>query len=129
MNKIIKEWVAALRSGKYKQGKNYLRRGNKFCCLGVLCELAVKAKVTEATESGMGSSIIMYGQSSSVLPAKVKKWAGLVNESGVFKFKSNETALNSLAALNDSGKSFAEIADVIESKPDGLFAKRKVKRG
>ena len=34
-----KLWVAALRSGKYEQGKEYLRWGNKFCCLGVLADL------------------------------------------------------------------------------------------
>ena len=49
MNKEVKQqWVAALRSGEYKQGKNALRRqyegeDAEFCCLGVLCDLAVKA--------------------------------------------------------------------------------------
>ncbi len=32
-------WTAALRSGKYKQGKDTLRRGDTFCCLGVLADL------------------------------------------------------------------------------------------
>lgn len=40
---LKKRWVKALRSGKYKQGKNYLRRqtpeGDRYCCLGVLCEI------------------------------------------------------------------------------------------
>jgi hypothetical protein len=41
MNKEIKEkWINALRSGKYEQGKSQLRSlSNKFCCLGVLCDL------------------------------------------------------------------------------------------
>lgn len=34
-----KEWVAALRSGDYKQGNNWLRADDKYCCLGVLCEI------------------------------------------------------------------------------------------
>ena len=34
-----KKWVAALRSGKFKQGKKQLKANNKFCCLGVACEL------------------------------------------------------------------------------------------
>lgn len=34
------EWVAALRSGKYEQGKYTLRTpDNKFCCLGVYCDM------------------------------------------------------------------------------------------
>ncbi len=50
MNKEIKKkWIAALRSGKYKQGTDYLKikgvRGTSYCCLGVLSQLAVKEKV------------------------------------------------------------------------------------
>jgi len=32
-------WCAALRSGKYKQGKGYLHQGSKFCRLGVLADI------------------------------------------------------------------------------------------
>ena len=41
MNKEFKaKWVKALRSGRYKQGKNALRNiDNEYCCLGVLCSL------------------------------------------------------------------------------------------
>lgn len=35
------KWVEALRSGKYKQGKYWLRSSkDEFCCLGVLCDVA-----------------------------------------------------------------------------------------
>lgn len=34
------KWIKALRSGKYTQGKYKLKTsGNKFCCLGVICEI------------------------------------------------------------------------------------------
>lgn len=48
MNQEIKKrWVAALRSGDYKQGTGALRNAdNKFCCLGVLCDLHSKAHGT-----------------------------------------------------------------------------------
>lgn len=49
---VYTKWLAALRSGKYKQTQDALRgkalRGKGqhgavgFCCLGVLCDLAVK---------------------------------------------------------------------------------------
>jgi hypothetical protein len=40
MNPEVKaRWVAALRSGEYKQAKNSLRKQDAFCCLGVLCDL------------------------------------------------------------------------------------------
>lgn len=34
------KWVAALRSGKYTQGRGYLNSNGSLCCLGVLCEIA-----------------------------------------------------------------------------------------
>jgi hypothetical protein len=33
------KWIAALRSGEYKQGKGYLRDGDTWCCLGVLATI------------------------------------------------------------------------------------------
>ena len=41
MNKDIKkQWVDALRSGKYTQGFKFMRKDNgTFCALGVLCDL------------------------------------------------------------------------------------------
>lgn len=37
------KWVAALRSGEYKQGFGELKaNNNSFCCLGVLCDIVVK---------------------------------------------------------------------------------------
>ena len=40
--KYKKEWIAALRSGKYKQGRYYLNSDGCHCCLGVLCEVAIQ---------------------------------------------------------------------------------------
>jgi hypothetical protein len=34
------KWLAALRSGKYQQGEGALNKDGKFCCLGVLCDVA-----------------------------------------------------------------------------------------
>jgi hypothetical protein len=36
---IKDKWIAALTNGEYKQGKGYLRLGDTYCCLGVLCEI------------------------------------------------------------------------------------------
>lgn len=38
--KIIRAWVAALRSGVYPQGRHALRSKGRYCVLGVLCDLA-----------------------------------------------------------------------------------------
>ena len=33
------KWTTALRSGKYRQAQNRLRKDDAFCCLGVLCDI------------------------------------------------------------------------------------------
>lgn len=116
----IKEWVAELRSGKYQQGKRLLRSADdEYCCLGVLCELAVKHGVIGPAEQkneysyGYGPNSEWFG----ALPPKVAGWAGLRHSNGSY-YGGNG---GSLTDLNDGGTSFAEIADVIESEPEGLF--------
>ena len=37
--KAKRDWLKALRSGKYEQGESYLLSGGSYCCLGVLCSL------------------------------------------------------------------------------------------
>ena len=36
---LTKRWIKALRSGKYQQGNGWLKKKDKYCCLGVLTEL------------------------------------------------------------------------------------------
>jgi hypothetical protein len=36
---LIEKWIAALRSGKYKQARGIMKNADGFCCLGVACEL------------------------------------------------------------------------------------------
>ena len=36
---VVSNWVKMLRSGQFKQTKEYLHTSNGLCCLGVLCEL------------------------------------------------------------------------------------------
>lgn len=105
MNPRIKAlWIAALRSGKYRQTKGELRTGDRFCCLGVLCNLhalehpAIAAKETSPRK---------YLGRSGVLPDLVADWAGVW---GVGLYGDGA---RSLATDNDNGHSFSEIADTI----------------
>lgn len=108
----LKLWVEALRSGKYKQAVSVLRSGDRFCCLGVACELAVDAGVAERSGDGYSDS---YGSEVGKLPVEVVFWLGLKTSYGEIPGR------KSLIAMNDSGRSFSEIADIIESEPEGLF--------
>lgn len=93
MDKELKaKWVAALRSGKYKQGKGVLRgHSNAYCCLGVLCEVAGHDPVEWQTAYGANHVRVDV--------------AGIITE----------TNAHQLAAMNDvHDKSFEQIADYIE---------------
>jgi hypothetical protein len=121
---IKKLWTAALRSGEFKQGYSRLRYkedGNRWCCLGVLCEL--HRQVTGLGRwRGLTYKLPDGDQSSHCLPYGVAEWAGLpiCEDSVGTKFSSNPDAGGwSLSAWNDGAgpaqaKDFNEIADLIE---------------
>jgi len=125
MNPEIKaQWVADLRSGEFEQGQNYLNVDGKLCCLGVLCEQAVKTGVIDSHDNGYG--IVIYDGKDNVLSEKVRAWAGLpeagpevVNESNP-SVTVDDTAV-SLAELNDgengwTRRTFEQIADIIDAQ-------------
>lgn len=107
---IKKKWIEALLSGEYEQGQNILRTSNdKFCCLGVLCDLYVK--------EGKGawerySEDWMMGGEWSVLPSKVMDWAGLSSSRG-WEGRTDAGEYSSLTFMNDQGVSFEDIASKI----------------
>jgi len=119
------EWVAALRSGDYKQGKSYLHRaiaapaGETYCCLGVLSELAYRKGVVDR-RLGPDGTLFVYGEESTgLLPPEVATWAGLDDNSWpstvmLNGYVSPRNENHSLVGLNDDGRPFSEIADIIE---------------
>ncbi len=128
LNDNAKKLVAALRSGEYTQTKGRLHRvevsdefdGFKekpavgYCCLGVACELYAAENPTEREVFASGYE--GFDGRTATLPETVMGWLGLASRVG--SMDNGE----SLATLNDyRDKTFAEIADVIESEPEGLF--------
>lgn len=121
MNPEVKaKWIEALRSGRYKQGKNMLRSGDKLCCLGVLCEIAVQDGVIappslyDPTEGRYA-----YGPyaATEALPESVWRWAGL--QEGVpswpyDRHREDYGRVGMPSDDNDNGMSFTDIADKIE---------------
>ncbi len=112
---IKAKWVENLRSGKYVQGIDSLRAPSynddgdvideKFCCLGVLCDLYVND-----TGDNLWNTILSDYESRETtdLPGRVVKWAGLTADLEA------DAYTDSLAILNDKGSPFGYIADVIE---------------
>jgi hypothetical protein len=100
------KWVDALRSGEYKQCKGRLHDslGSSHCCLGVLNIVAEQNGVALTFDSGIQAD------------PEAEAWVGLSTGWGEYRG-------GSLMANNDDGLSFSEIADIIESEPEGLFVK------
>lgn len=114
MNKPVELWVEALESGAYKQALGTLQSRQRFCCLGVACDLYQKVGPGDL-EVGIGDfGYVHYDGHNSVLPKKVMTWLGIRSDTGGYY-------TGSLVGLNDNGTSFQQIAEVIRSNPDGLF--------
>lgn len=105
---IAKEWVAELRSGKWKQCEQRLTNGEAYCCLGVLCEIAI------ANGIELEKHNLFYGNCATILPKLVQCWSDMDTPNGSIDNKF------CLSRENDDGASFSEIADIIEANVDKL---------
>jgi hypothetical protein len=115
-------WIAALRSGEYRQTQEALKDSDGgLCCLGVLCNLHRGAVPGHEWESET------YLEEAENLPDEVAEWAGMKyrpgeGDAGNLPVRVRLTAGSGahLAVLNDVGASFSEIADVIEKYKDQI---------
>ena len=93
-----KRWVAALRSGRYAQGRGWLRVKSgghtSYCCLGVLDEINRRPSVSTF-------NLLVRDPASDV---------GKAQRLGI-------AAQSDLSEMNDGGATFKKIADHIESTP------------
>lgn len=114
---LKQKWIAALRSGKIRQGKGALARpdDNKHlrrCCLGVLCDLVEGVKRDKITDTEDRATYHFEGTTgTSYLPY------ALANE-----LRLDRPTQRELAKMNDGDslldikpKSFREIADWIDA--------------
>ena len=118
-------WLAALRSGDYKQTTGFLREAdNSMCCLGVLCNLHAQAHPKIAVRQ---DDPTLYMGNIAIPPDEVLKWAFKG-----WKHKDDSTVVfredgiddrgrytygghTNLAGLNDTDLySFKQIANVID---------------
>jgi hypothetical protein len=140
---IKAQWLSALRSGEYKQGQGKLAKvaesGEKqYCCLGVLCDIAIRNKVPglSAEQRKDDNAITFTGPGGandrSMPPGPFASWAKLPTRDPLIPISevhahqaANPSAprhgandkpnhWTTLASLNDRGFSFAFIADMIE---------------
>lgn len=100
---LRQQWIEALESGKYPQGRFFLKNRGQYCCLGVLCEVAgiPKEERPDGTYYNGSRISITLG------------WMKAVNL--------GEGDLYTIAQLNDMGKDFKYIAQWLrdhDTKPD-----------
>lgn len=115
-------WVKELRSGKWEQGTRYLCKDQKYCCLGVLCEIALRegVDILKKAKNVDDELYYVYGKDRaiSILPGEVMNWAEIATFVG--NYTGSYTDELSLTEQNDSGKTFEEIAEVIEKNYENL---------
>ena len=108
---LQQEWVDALRSGQYQQCANKLTDdAGRYCCLGVM-ELLSEGSVHygDVPYSAVARRYGLRGVNGPFLTSpEVREYLWVAQES-------------CLAALNDAGWSFTEIADFIEKFPEAIF--------
>lgn len=95
MRQDYKDWIAALRSGEHKQGKEALLNHNgEMCCLGVYAKLRGFPIQVSANDDTMHTNTEMY----TIISGEI----------------SSDLDQHVLIGMNDRGKTFEEIADFIE---------------
>lgn len=127
--RILDLWTTALRSGEFRQGRGKLVTISpsgvaRHCCLGVLCELAVREGVVEriVREDALGDKHVAFAVPGHVhdinyLPYAVQQWAGLSSRNPRVGTELDAYGGRpTLASSNDTGKTFAQIADIIETE-------------
>jgi hypothetical protein len=116
--RIKKLWIKALRSGEFKQCRGQLCKDDKYCALGVLSILALLEGVCTFDEvDGVG----LFDHRRFTLSFNVMKWAGIAQEDEKFLDHEEHKVIifvndlkTTILELNDSGKTFKEIANYIE---------------
>jgi hypothetical protein len=103
---LVKDWITALRSGEYEQGKDRLRpTPDTYCCLGVAADVAIK------------TGKLPFAWNGAALHVNNEEWGvelSLPTEyDDVFGFGLHSQG--TLSSMNDDEeKTFPEIADYIE---------------
>lgn len=115
------KWLAALESGNYKQGQEYLYQPEiGYCCLGVACDLV-----------GLKPDLGLYNSDSAArflgvsdfAPPTVIEYLALRGSDGTLSTAFDQ--YESLAEANDDGKTFAEIAAFCRENPESVFTEPK----
>jgi hypothetical protein len=123
---VMREWTNRLRSGDYEQGRGVLRANGRFCCLGVLCEIAAEHGVINPAvplppndgKLFAPQDVYAYDNVAVTMPPRaVLEWAGIPGYIQGDSLQDGELSARALAYRNDEGRqTFADIANAIEAE-------------
>ena len=127
LGKLQKMWIASLREHPERQYRWRLGKGTpedyQACCLGELHLCAYRMK---GEELPFYDGVVRDGDRVDQLGASYRKY-GLRSQGGVLSVSvylpGYTTMFYSLAAMNDNGVTWAEIADFVEANPELVFTK------
>lgn len=145
---FIRKWIENLRSGQFTQGQGALHvkgengEPDKFCCLGIACQIAVKEGIlpepklrqhainTDLNGQDEAIHIEAYAyhtitpttQTFGVLPLTLATFLNVSNDPNVnlkyvehFKNRKHFKDHATLSELNDEGLTFEQLATIIEN--------------
>jgi len=92
------KWLAALRSGEYMQGQDYLKHNGRYCCLGVACAITEGVEIVEPE-----AQMIIYADEIKNIHLIPKELTGMRNSLPI-----------ELSTMNDNGSDFKQIANWVE---------------
>lgn len=118
----VKQFLEALRSGKYKQIQGVLKNGEGYCCLGVAAELFLPegGKIEEKDEIFQFSGSSGNEAATAHLPQYAIDALGTYSWSGAPRGTTLTTP--SMMRMNDKfGWSFTQIADFLEANAKFYF--------
>ena len=99
------KWLEALRSGRYRQGQGHLHIADDFCCLGVACDISGHGE----WHAGNFEPEFFY----FTVPEEACCYSAYLPRTLCVRLGVTTEDMFELTRLNDSGRSFAEIADWI----------------
>lgn len=118
----IKNLINSLKSNRYKQGKGVLHQGDSFCCLGVACDLIDKDRWEESKDDDL-SDCYTYMGLDGTLPKAIQIKYGFWGDNADLAREYTGERIRSLTNLNDNGRSFKDIANIIEHELKKNFAR------
>lgn len=131
----LNNWIAALKSGKYKQGRWCLKNDTGYCCLGIYLETDPDYNLTDPANwedkfNELTYKDVLYNK--EFLPSKLAEELGLsvkvketlkenidnlykwLDENNITLSFESDSFQKFLSTMNDSGVPFEKIAEFLE---------------